>query len=158
MILEFAHRACIHRGSGKKVQTISPLWFSVSMAKRTIPRSGLEADCGRGGYEASGEEGDAARGGACVPRARHGDEEYRRTLWRLVPDTDVTPKEIQVRKGGLFSLIPFGVVTGVNLQGCRYPLNNETLSSGTRGVSNKAVGSVITASAQSGDLLLLIER
>ncbi len=29
-------------------------------------------------------------------RARHGDEEYRRTLWRLVPDTDVTPKEIQV--------------------------------------------------------------
>ena len=71
---------------------------------------------------------------------------------------DSTPREVQVREGGLFSLIPFGIVTGVKLQGCRYPLDNETLSSGTRGVSNKAVGSVITASAQSGDLLLLIER
>ena len=69
-----------------------------------------------------------------------------------------TPREVQVHEGGLFSLIPFGTVTGVKLQGCRYPLDNETLSSGTRGVSNKAVGSVITASAQSGDLLLLIER
>ena len=29
-------------------------------------------------------------------RARHGDEEYRRTLWRLVPDTNVTREEIQV--------------------------------------------------------------
>ena len=71
---------------------------------------------------------------------------------------DSTPREVQVREGGLFSLIPFGIVTGVKLQGCKYPLDNETLSSGTRGVSNKAVGSVITASAQSGDLLLLIER
>lgn len=69
-----------------------------------------------------------------------------------------TPREVQVHEGGLFSLIPFGIVTGVKLQGCKYPLDNETLSSGTRGVSNKAVGSVITASAQSGDLLLLIER
>ena len=69
-----------------------------------------------------------------------------------------TPREIQVREGGLFSLIPFGIVTGVKLQGCKYPLDNETLSSGTRGVSNEAVGPVITASAQSGDLLLLIER
>ena len=71
---------------------------------------------------------------------------------------DSTPREIQAREGGLFSLIPFGAVTGVKLHGCRYPLDNETLSSGTRGVSNEAVDSVITASAQSGDLLLLIER
>ena len=71
---------------------------------------------------------------------------------------DSTPREFQVRDGGLFSLIPFGAVTGVKLHGCRYPLDNETLSSGTRGVSNEAVDSVITASAQSGDLLLLIER
>lgn len=71
---------------------------------------------------------------------------------------DSNPKEIQIRKGGLFSLIPFGAVTGVNLQGCRYPLDNETLFSGTRGVSNEAIDSVITASAQSGDLLILIER
>ncbi|MAH60594.1 MAG: hypothetical protein CMB95_07185 [Flavobacteriaceae bacterium] len=33
---------------------------------------------------------------AGTERSRHGSEEYRRTLWRLVPDTSVTKEEIQV--------------------------------------------------------------
>ena len=68
------------------------------------------------------------------------------------------PNRIQVRKGAIVSLIPFGNVTGVSLQGCEYSLENASMSTGTQGVSNKAIDATIVVSAQSGDLLLLFER
>ena len=68
------------------------------------------------------------------------------------------PNRIQVRKGAIVSLIPFGDVTGVSLQGCEYSLENASMSTGTQGVSNKAIDATIVVSVQSGDLLLLFER
>ena len=64
---------------------------------------------------------------------------------------------VHVTPGSIVSLIPFGAVSGVTLEGCQYPLSNEVMTSGTRGISNKAIESTITVSAQSGDLLLLFE-
>lgn len=68
------------------------------------------------------------------------------------------PNRIQVRKGAIVSLIPFGDVTGVSLQGCEYSLENASMKTGTQGVSNKAIDATIVVSVQSGDLLLLFER
>ena len=68
------------------------------------------------------------------------------------------PNNIEVRKGAIVSLIPFGNVTGVSLQGCEYSLENASMTTGTQGVSNKAIDATIVVSAQSGDLLLLFER
>jgi thiamine pyrophosphokinase len=59
-------------------------------------------------------------------------------------------------KGKNISLIPFGDVSGVTLMGCKYPLNNENLSSGTKGIHNEALEKEITISCQQGNLLLLI--
>jgi len=68
------------------------------------------------------------------------------------------PNRIQVRKGAIVSLIPFGDVTGVSLQGCEYSLEHASMKTGTQGVSNKAIDATIVVSVQSGDLLLLFER
>ena len=68
------------------------------------------------------------------------------------------PQQINVQSGCLVSLISFGTVTGVNLSGCQYPLHDEAMHTGTRGVSNTAIETTITISAKSGDLLLLIQR
>lgn len=68
-----------------------------------------------------------------------------------------TSRTIRVKPGSLVSLIPFGEVGGVYLKGCEFSLKDETLASGTRGVSNIAVESSIMISAESGDLLLLIQ-
>ena len=68
------------------------------------------------------------------------------------------PNRIQVRKGAIVSLMPFGDVTGVSLQGCEYSLENASMKTGTQGVSNKAIDATIVVSVQSGDLLLLFER
>ena len=67
------------------------------------------------------------------------------------------PTTFQVKPGAIISLIAFGSVQDVTLEGCQYPLQNASLTTGTQGVSNKAIESKIVVSAQSGDLLLLIE-
>lgn len=69
-----------------------------------------------------------------------------------------TPSSFKSKQGEIVSLIPFGTVTGVNIEGCRYPLESDSLTTGTRGISNIAIESTITVSVESGDLLLLIER
>ena len=69
-----------------------------------------------------------------------------------------TPTNILVREGAIVSLMPFGDVAGVSLQGCEYPLEDASMTTGTQGVSNKAIDSTIVVSVQSGDLLLLFER
>ena len=68
------------------------------------------------------------------------------------------PEQIAVQPGCLVSLIPFGKVKGVCLIGCQYSLEDATLVTGTRGVSNTAIESSITVSAKDGDLLLLVQR
>ena len=70
---------------------------------------------------------------------------------------DSNPTTFQVKPDAIISLIAFGSVQGVTLEGCQYPLQNASLTTGTQGVSNKAVESKIVVSAQSGNLLLLIE-
>ena len=70
---------------------------------------------------------------------------------------DSNPTTFQVKPDAIISLIAFGSVQGVTLEGCQYPLQNASLTTGTQGVSNKAIESEIVVSAQSGNLLLLIE-
>ena len=69
-----------------------------------------------------------------------------------------TPTNIEIEPNSIISLIPFGKVTGATIKGCQFSLNNESLTTGTRGISNKATGRSITVSVESGDLLLLIMR
>jgi thiamine pyrophosphokinase len=69
-----------------------------------------------------------------------------------------TPRNIDTKPDKSLSLLPFGTVTGVHLEGCQYPLQSEILTTGTRGISNKTIGSTITASVETGHLLLLVER
>ena len=75
--------------------------------------------------------------------------------WFVVRVT-ATPIRYSTAVGRNISLIPFGEVSGVTLVGCKYPLEDEQLISGTRGIHNEALGEQITASCQQGDLLLLI--
>ena len=75
--------------------------------------------------------------------------------WLVVRVTS-TPIQYSTTKGTNISLIPFGEVSGVTLIGCQYPLKNEQLFSGTRGIHNEALDEQIAVSCQQGDLLLLI--
>ena len=69
-----------------------------------------------------------------------------------------TPSDIEMKPNSIFSLIPFGDVTGATIKGCQFSLDNESLTTGTRGISNIATGHSITVSVKSGNLLLLIMR
>ena len=69
-----------------------------------------------------------------------------------------TPTNIETEPNSIISLIPFGIVTGASIKGCQFSLDNETLTTGTRGISNIATGTSISVSVESGDLLLLIMR
>ena len=69
-----------------------------------------------------------------------------------------TPTNIETKPNSIISLIPFGEATGTVIQGCQFSLDCETLTTGTRGISNIATGPSITVSVESGDLLLLIMR
>lgn len=64
---------------------------------------------------------------------------------------------LNTQPGDLISLIPWqGPALGVTTANLAYPLNIETLLPyGTRGLSNVALGSEITVSLQSGQLLLV---
>ena len=69
-----------------------------------------------------------------------------------------TPTNIETEPNSIISLIPFGIVTGASIKGCQFSLDKETLTTGTRGISNIATGTSISVSVESGDLLLLIMR
>ena len=75
--------------------------------------------------------------------------------WTVTRVTN-TPHKYQTTKGRNISLIPFGDVVGVTLDGCKYPLEDERLTSGTRGIHNEVLGEEISVSCQQGDLLLLL--
>ena len=57
----------------------------------------------------------------------------------------------------IVSLVPFSEVLGIITKGLQYPLNNETLTFGTRiGTRNKAIENTIEISFESGNLFVFI--
>tara|TARA_A100001388_G_C28720471_1_gene476092 strand:- start:334 stop:912 length:579 start_codon:yes stop_codon:yes gene_type:complete len=65
--------------------------------------------------------------------------------------------EVELQEGTKCSLMAFGNVENVNLQGVEYTLSGEDISSGTRGVGNKSVSSEVKVSHDGGDLLFIWE-
>ncbi len=63
-----------------------------------------------------------------------------------------------IEKNASFSLFAVGPVEGVNLTGAEWPLANQTLSPGTRGIHNKSTGEKLHVECLSGDLLLFLDR
>lgn len=60
----------------------------------------------------------------------------------------------KVQPGEKISLLPVGAVSGVSTTGLAYPLKNEDLDLGSRGVSNRADADEISVSVQTGTLLI----
>lgn len=63
-----------------------------------------------------------------------------------------------IEKNTSFSLFAVGPVEGVNLTGAEWPLSNQTLSPGTRGIHNKSTGEKLHIECLSGELLLFLDR
>ena len=63
-----------------------------------------------------------------------------------------------IEKNSSFSLFAVGPVEGVNLTGAEWPLSNQTLSPGTRGIHNKSTGEKLRVECLSGELLLFLDR
>jgi thiamine pyrophosphokinase len=57
--------------------------------------------------------------------------------------------------GDIVSLVAFEAADGVSFEGVRWPLNNETIEPGSRGVSNELVGASAQLEVRSGRLLLV---
>ncbi|MBT5026673.1 MAG: hypothetical protein HON05_07955 [Euryarchaeota archaeon] len=63
-----------------------------------------------------------------------------------------------IEKNSSFSLFAVRPVEGVNLTGAEWPLSNQTLSPGTRGIHNKSTGEKLHVECLSGELLLFLDR
>lgn len=63
-----------------------------------------------------------------------------------------------IEKNTSFSLFAVGPAEGVNLAGAEWPLANQTLSPGTRGIHNKSTGEELQIQCLSGELLLFLDR
>ena len=74
--------------------------------------------------------------------------------WRACR-VDKSGLDIELNKGTLCSLMAFGKVENVRLQGVEYSLSGEDISSGTRGVGNKSVSTEVSVSHDGGDLLFI---
>jgi len=70
----------------------------------------------------------------------------------IEPVTDSLTVHAEI--GQVISLLPVGQTEGVSTTGLEYPLENEVLEIGSRGVSNCAVENEVTVSLTSGALLL----
>mgnify|MGYP001259877468 FL=1 len=76
--------------------------------------------------------------------------------WRACR-VDKSGLDIELNQGTLCSLMAFGKVENVRLEGVEYSLSGEDLSSGTRGVGNKSVSTEVSVSHDGGDLLFIWE-
>ena len=76
--------------------------------------------------------------------------------WRACRVAD-SGLEIELQEGTKCSLIAFGKVENVSMQGAEYTLSGEDIFSGTRGVGNKSVSAEISISHDGGDLLFIWE-
>ena len=65
--------------------------------------------------------------------------------------------EIELQEGTNCSLMAFGKVENVSMQGVEYTLSEEDIFSGTRGVGNKSVSREVSVSHDGGDLLFIWE-
>ena len=65
--------------------------------------------------------------------------------------------EIELRPGTICSLMAFGKVENVSLEGTEFNLNKQDLFTGTQGVGNKVVSKEISISHEGGDLLFIWE-
>ncbi len=65
--------------------------------------------------------------------------------------------ELNLDIGTRCSIMPFGTVKGVNLNGCEYELSNQDIKTGTLGVGNKINSNPVNISHESGDLLFIWE-
>jgi len=70
----------------------------------------------------------------------------------LIVQTKVT---FPAKRGATVSLLPIDGAPRVTTTGLRYPLTNETLEFGSRGVSNEVVGSTVEVLVRGGRLLLI---
>ena len=64
---------------------------------------------------------------------------------------------VELKKGTICSLMAFGQVKNVSLQGVEYELNSTDLSTGTKGVGNKTTKDEVSISHEGGDLLFIWE-
>ena len=76
--------------------------------------------------------------------------------WRACRVAD-SGLEIELQEGTICSLMAFGKVENVNLQGVEFTLSGEDISSGTRGVGNKSISTEVSVSHSGGDLLFIWE-
>jgi thiamine pyrophosphokinase len=60
--------------------------------------------------------------------------------------------------GSIVSMVPWGEVAKVQTSGLKYPINNEVLKIGSRGISNEISGSPSSIYVSSGTILLFIEK
>jgi len=65
--------------------------------------------------------------------------------------------QIDLPIGTICSLMPFGEVKNVSISGVGFVLENENISSGTRGVGNRVTEEVVNISHEGGDLLFIWE-
>lgn len=65
--------------------------------------------------------------------------------------------EIELPLGTKCSLMPFGNVSNVTLEGTDFELQNQNLSNGTKGVGNKTKNNLVSISQETGDLLFIWE-
>ena len=65
--------------------------------------------------------------------------------------------EIDLPVGSICSLMPFGNVKNVSISGVDFVLENENLSTGTRGIGNKVTEQIVKISHEGGDLLFIWE-
>lgn len=65
--------------------------------------------------------------------------------------------QIDLPIGTICSLMPFGEVNNVSISGVGFVLENENISSGTRGVGNRVTEEVVNISHEGGDLLFIWE-
>ena len=76
--------------------------------------------------------------------------------WRACRVAD-SGLEIELQEGTNCSLMAFGKVENVSMQGVEYNLSEEDIFSGTRGVGNKSVSREVSVSHDGGDLLFIWE-
>jgi thiamine pyrophosphokinase len=85
---------------------------------------------------------------------------HRRTRLKFIDPTGelqiIEGKEkFRTRRSETISLLPLGKVSGVSTKGLRFPLKNEFLAVGSRGVSNEAIRRSVEIRVRRGKLLLV---
>ena len=76
--------------------------------------------------------------------------------WRACR-VDKSGLEIELKKGTTCSIMPFGFVNKITLEGTEYELTKQDLQTSTKGVGNTSVSELVTVSHEGGDLLFIWE-